>query len=344
MKMTQPLISVILPVYNVELYLEQCLTSIVNQTYSYLEIIVVNDGSTDNSSSIIGNFASRDSRIKVVNKENSGISAARDSGIEVATGDYIMFVDSDDWVESTIIEILLSKIQKYDLVVCSYNRYYQNNYVKRVFDIEGMLLANDFQRRLIGLVANELNDPSQGDSLVTVWGKLYKLSIIKNMNLEFVSTKDIGTCEDLIFNIEYVKYIDKVYIMNLPLYNYRKNNISSFTSRYKENLFYQWRNLFKQIKNLISDNNYFVSLNNRIALSIIGLGLNEVQNPKGFSNRIKNIKQILNDPQYNKAYKQLQLNYFPFHWKLFFVFAKYKFALGVYFMLLGINHFVNKNN
>jgi hypothetical protein len=104
--------------------------------------------------------------------------------------------------------------------------------------------------------------------------------------------------------------------------------------------------LFNRIHNLVAykKEDYHIAFYNRIALNIIGLGLNEMQNPKGYRDRVKNLKQILSHPLYDKAYKQLKLNYFPLHWKLFFTFAKYKFVVGVYLMLLGINYFVNRNN
>jgi glycosyltransferase EpsH len=211
--------------------------------------------------------------------------------------------------------------------------------------MEGIIKGEVFQRRLVGLIGNELNDPSQADSLVTIWGKLYKLSIVKQKELNFVSTKEIGTCEDLIFNIQYVDYIENVIVLNLPLYYYRKSNNTSFTSHYKSNLFFQWKNLFKQIKRLICLNNevFNSALNNRIALSIIGLGLNEMQNPEGFFSRYKKLRLILNDELYKKAYISLELKYFPMHWRLFFGFAKYRFVPGVYGMLLGINYFINRN-
>lgn len=341
----QKVVSIIIPVYNVEKYLRQCLTSITSQTYSNLEIIIINDGSRDKCNLIIDEFEKQDSRIKSINKENSGISATRNRGIEIATGEYIMFVDSDDWLEPTIIETLVSKIEDIDLVVCSYNRAYESCMIPRIFNTEGELSSTEFRRRLIGLEGAELRDPSQTDSLVTVWGKLYKAEIIKNKKLQFVSTKEIGTCEDLIFNLDYVVNIDKIYVINKPLYYYRKINVTSFTSIYKENLLQLWNNLFKKIEPFIkNEKQVSIAFNNRIALSIIGLGLNEIQNPKGFKSRYIKLKEILNHPVYMKAYNQLKLNYFPVHWKLFFVFAKYKFVFGVYVMLLGINFFVNKNN
>ena len=113
------LISVVVPVYNVEKYIDRCLNSIINQTYRKLEIIIVNDGSTDNSRKIIDKFSKMDSRIIVIDKNNGGLSEARNVGINAATGDYITFIDSDDFVSYDYIEYLYSLIEKYKVKVLS---------------------------------------------------------------------------------------------------------------------------------------------------------------------------------------------------------------------------------
>lgn len=343
--MKKPLISIIVPVYNVENYLFQCLDSIIHQTYSNIEIIVVNDGSPDNSHLIINTFSEKDKRIKIINKENGGLSDARNFGIMAADGDYIMFVDSDDWLEFNLIELLVGQILNRDLVACSYNRCYEDKKIPRVFDIEGEIDGTLFQRRMLGLLKNELSDPSQIDSLSTAWGKLYKTSLLVENKLRFVSTKEIGT-EDLLFNLHYCTNLNRVYVINLPLYNYRRNNSSSLTSNYKPNLFNNWQHLFSLIKDLIvnKEADFKEAFNNRIAISIVGLGLNELQNPKSFSLKIKNLKNILNHPTYVAANQNLKLNYFPVHWKLFFYFSKKRIVLGLFFLLHFINYFINRNN
>lgn len=120
--MQQPKISVIVPVYNVEKYLKQCLDSIVNQTYKNLEIIIVNDGTKDNSMKIVENYL-QDNRIKVINKENGGLASARNSGLEKVTGKYISFIDSDDWIELNMYEELVSQINDEDILIYRYFSY-----------------------------------------------------------------------------------------------------------------------------------------------------------------------------------------------------------------------------
>lgn len=343
--MSKKLVSIIIPVYNVEKYLFECLESVITQTYTDIEIIVVNDGSPDNSHIIIKDFADRDCRIKVINKKNAGLSAARNTGISAANGQYLMFVDSDDKIDVMMVEKLIAKIEDVDLVVASYYRMYEDNSIARVFDISGHLESEVFQRRLVGLIGTELSDPSQADSLVTAWGKLYKTSQIKTNKVEFVSTSEIGT-EDLLFNLQYCNHISNCYILNTPLYFYRRDNTGSLTSIYKSKLFSQWLHLYSIIGSIIKHKNedFQQALKNRISLSLIGLGLNEMQNTSGILSRYHNLKTILNQKLYKTAYSTLNLKYFPLHWKLFFAFAKFRFVPGVYVMLKGINYFVYRNN
>lgn len=128
------LISIIVPVYNVEKYLNKCIDSIINQTYKNIEIILVDDGSTDNSGKICDEYLLRDSRIKVIHKNNGGLSSARNEGINISSGEYIGFVDSDDWVEPNMYEEMYKKIlySNADIVDCGYWKEYENKSIKYI--------------------------------------------------------------------------------------------------------------------------------------------------------------------------------------------------------------------
>lgn len=120
------LVSVIVPVYNVENHVEKCLVSIMNQTYQHLEILVIDDGSTDDSGVICDRMAAEDSRIRVVHQKNAGVSSARNKGLDICSGSYVLFVDSDDWIEPEMVELMVSAIEKTntDLAVCQINDVY----------------------------------------------------------------------------------------------------------------------------------------------------------------------------------------------------------------------------
>lgn len=337
-------LSIIIPCYNVEKFVQKCTESILMQKGFDFEIILVNDGSKDNTLQILENLAKKDCRIRVINQQNQGLSGARNTGIENTKGDYIMFVDADDWLEPNTFEVISENFKQEDLFCFSYNRVFENTLLPRDLKINGIYEASFIQRRMVGLLAEELSDPSQTDSLVTAWGKIYKTEIIKNNKIEFVDTKIIGT-EDALFNIQYLEFAEKVNVLNIPLYNYLKNNYESLTKLYKPNLFKQWKNLYSKISDLIQLKNgeFQKALNNRIALSIIGLSLNETFSDKSFSEKKNKISEILHDNLYQKAYQDLDLKYFPLHWKLFFSLAKSKNAFGVLSLSYIMNFLINKS-
>ena len=343
------LVSVIIPVYNVEKYLPQCLDSVIGQTYKNLEIICINDGSPDNSSAILEHYAEKDRRIRIINQENKGLSGARNTGIGAATGDYIVFLDSDDWMDTETVETAIKYVRNADTVMWGYVREFPGkSSEKKIFDGDVSFDENEtrnLHRRLAGLMGEELRNPENTDALVTAWGKLYTASVIKENNLQFVDTKIIGT-EDLLFNMHYFCFAKKCFFIDKPFNHYRKDNETSLTRSYKSKLFSQWSELYTRIEKCIDENDlgedFRKALNNRICLSMIGLGLNELCNKASHLQRIKNLKAVLSSERYVKAYKDLDFSYFPIHWKLFFKFCKKRSTLLVYILLNAMQMMIGK--
>ncbi|SHF46342.1 Glycosyl transferase family 2 [Salegentibacter echinorum] len=339
--MRSPKISVIVPCYNVQDYVEKCLDSIVSNRYSELEIILINDGSTDQTLETLKKLQQIYSQenLKIIDQSNQGPSETRNKGIQVSQGEYIMFIDSDDWVGPDYFVHFVNSLKGMDLVLASYTREFGNYSKPRSLGVEGKKDARMIQRRMVGLLEKELQDPSQADSIVTVWGKMYKSEILKGKKLKFKSTEEIGTAEDLLFNVDYLHFCQNVFCIDKPLYHYRRNNQDSFTSVYKANLFTLWTNLFNHLFARVKSNGdvFCKAYFNRICLSIIVLGLNEIRNPAGSSTIKKNLLKFLQSPLYEKAFSQLQLRHFPMHWKIFFLFAKTKNVSGLYLMLKAIN-------
>lgn len=339
-----PLISIIIPVYNVAQYLAQCLDSVVNQTYSNLQIICVDDGSSDSSPEILAEYAHNDDRFIIISKENGGLSSARNRGLEIATGDYIMFLDSDDWLEPDICCNAIQEIEatKADVVMWSYVREFLNmskptsvlGDKRMVFDSSGV---RNLHRRLFGLLGAELKDPAKGDTIVTVWGKLYRRSLIANVR--FVDTKRVGT-EDCLYNIEvFNKLNSAVYIPEYG-YHYRKYNAKSLTTVYNPNLFSGWQKMYKLMEGFIISQNlpeeYRKALQNRRAIHLIALGINVVSASENSNWKCREIRSILSYPKYDEDFRQLDISYMPIHWKAFFMCAKYKLVVGVYLLLMII--------
>ena len=348
-----PLISIIIPVYNIEKYLPQCLDSVVGQTYENLEIICVNDQSPDGSLDILKDYAERDSRIKIIDKQNEGVSVARNQAIQNAHGEYIMFIDGDDWIDIQTCEeaLKIARCRNADVVLFSYVREFQEISSPKtifkeneiIFDKEG---CRNLCRRMAGPYGDELATPENMDALCTIWGKLYRSDIIKSNNISFYDIREIGTYEDGIFNLNLFHHIEKAVFLNQHFYHYRKTNTTSITSRYKENLLAQWQKLFDIIEIFAKENlcgdDFLIALNNRIALSIIGQGFNILESDKSARFKIIKIKEILKLPRYRAAYKALDYKCFPLHWKLLFRFAKMRCATLVYLMLLAAAKLKNK--
>lgn len=346
-------ISVIIPIYNVEKYLEQCISSVLNQTYKNFEVICVNDGATDKSGEIIEAAAKNDERIKIINQKNQGLSGARNTGFKYVTGDWIVLLDSDDWIDENTFEAALKNVKEEnaDVVLWSYVREFPNASIpKNIFNKEKIVFNNDdvrkvLHRRFAGLINEELSSPEQADSVVTAWGKLYKAEVILNNNVEFVDTKIIGT-EDALFNLTAFCYVNKAVYINKHFNHYRKDNAKSLTKKYKPELFSQWQTLYSMMENVIIKNNlgdeYFYALQNRRALSILGLGFNELCDTSSALTKIKRIKKYISSEKYSLAYSKLKMNYFPVKWKMFFKFCKNKNAAGIYFLLKIMNEIIDK--
>lgn len=340
------LISIIIPVYNTEIYLSKCIESVRHQSYKNLELIFINDGSTDNSAAILAEAAESDSRIKFINQDNFGISSARNRGMKEATGDFIMFLDSDDWIDEKTCEIALKKITQYnvDVVLWPYIREYSEKSLKTPLftDEEIVWKSNDIQRisrRMVGLNGKELEEPQKIDSLITVWGKLYKKEVLAE--IKFIDTKIVGS-EDTLFNIQtFLKVGSAVYIPEY-LSHYRKYNAVSYTHKYRPDLVIQWRELYRRIFLILSerecDKEYFVALGNRICLGLIGLGLNLIEDDRiSRDKKIEELHRILDMQHYQKALATFPLKYLPICWKIFYVFLKFRISPLVYFVLIIMN-------
>lgn len=345
--MNAPLVSIIVPCYNVEKYLAICLESLIQQTYLNIEIIAVNDGSTDQTLDILQNYT-KYSHIKIVNQQNIGLSGARNTGIKYANGEYICFVDSDDWIEKYTIEKAINSIEKTleDVVLWGYIKNFSRSSILQPLSIEKEIYSENnihlLYQRIVGPVREQLHHPEFVDSYITAWGKLYKASIIKKNRIEFVSTKEIGT-EDLLFNVQFFSKAKSAVVLPDCMNHYRKNNISSLTSTYKNRLFEQWTKLQRLIWNEIKGNEFLEeAYYNRIACTMIGLGLNEYSAKLSYIQHRNNMMKILNEERYRKAFSILKYSYLPIHWKFFFLSCRYRIFFLYWFFIGVIKRKINR--
>ena len=219
-------ISVIVPVYKVANYLSKCIDSIINQSYSNLEIILVDDGSPDSCGQICDNYAASDNRIKVIHKENGGVSDARNAGLSMATGYYVSFVDSDDYIKSRFFHILLDMISKYDLDIAQCD--YQEIFEDHENDIESSINLSDniSVYNKYEALSNLYNQNCT--KAVVLWNKLYKRSLFKNILFPKVNIhEDEYTIYKIFFNAK------KVGVISVPLYYYLQRSNSLVSNIYK---------------------------------------------------------------------------------------------------------------
>lgn len=220
--MATPKLSVIVPIYNVEKYLSKCLDALTNQTLKDIEIICVNDGSTDNSEKIAQEYAQKDKRIQYIYQDNQGLSCARNTGIEASTAPYLMFCDSDDWYDATMCEKMYQAIiqNDVDLVCCGTNTIYETDFHLKASD------ENYYRIKFKGI--QPVSDDLILNTDVSSCDKLYKSSIIKNYSLTFPAGKRY---EDYCFFFRYLAVSKNAYFIQDKLYNYvrRSGSIMNIT-------------------------------------------------------------------------------------------------------------------
>lgn len=282
--MNTPMISIIIPVYKVESFLALCIQSILNQTYNDFELILVDDGSPDKSGDICDDFAKRDPRIKVIHKENEGVSKARNTGIDVSRGKYIMFADSDDFVEPTWCEEMINSIKRNSLVISTYyiNDLRENKNIKEGIFLEGERNYFSFYKKNIFpfYQKNLINSPCN---------KIYSSNIIKRNKIYFNENLSLG--EDLLFNLDYLKNTnDEIIVVNKPLYNYVLRGRDSLNVKYHENLFDIYKQLFNQLYN---------------SLIIFSVDLEETK-PKYYNSYLHALNHVLAD----RFFKESKLPFF----------------------------------
>lgn len=248
-------ISIIVPIYNCSNFLERCLDSIINQTYTNIEIICINDGSTDNSLEILNHYTNIDNRIILINKKNEGVSVARNVGISRSTGEYITFVDADDWLETNAIEVLYDISVENDVDVVRGNYYINSNNEKydsigNTYELNKKVLKKDDYEFKINLVDKLL----YGEIPCFVWLLLIKKEIIQKP-ISF--PVGIPVMEDTIFYLELLNNIESIYLSNIPIYHYfyNKQSATRAPEYYIRNI-YNLLEVNKKVINLINQSKF----------------------------------------------------------------------------------------
>ena len=212
--MNNPAISIIIPVYNAENYLRRCIDSVLSQSFTDFELILVDDGSKDKSPQICDEYASQDTRVRVIHKANGGVSAARNDGLDIAKGEYVTFIDSDDWVEREYLETL-SNYRDYDIVFFSHRMIYEDGYTSK-YKFE----AKEGDKQNIWEIVASLRKNAAGLNFYGyTWNKMFCRDIIEKYKIRF--TEGLRISEDEVYTLDYCTHAKSIKVLPLCLYNYR---------------------------------------------------------------------------------------------------------------------------
>lgn len=327
-------ISIIVPIYNSSMYLDRCLKSIINQTYSNIEILLIDDGSTDNSLEICNQFAIKDKRIKVFHKENNGVSAARNDGIEYSTGDYIAFIDSDDYLELDMYDRMMKINDKFDCDIVMCDCYKESSFNKEIFShnirsghYDRSMLIKEYFPTL--LMTNSVDYPATISNCVC----LFKKDVIIKNNIRY--EVGIRFSEDLLFGSKYMYYANSFYYMKHEcLYHYVMNQ-NSVTHTYYKNKWENMKKLFLAIDDFFRNVNDY-DFQRQIDLCLLYIVYHCIGNIKNSSEenekKKKDILDILNDYYVRDMFKRIKIKSLEVDWKLKIITLIYKYKILFVFL------------
>ena len=338
------LISIIVPAYNAEKYINQCFNSILAQNYSFWELIVINDGSIDSTAEICDRYSLNDKRIKVFHINNSGVSNARNLGLRQVSGQWVMFIDADDWIEPNTFSLLIERIQNSSADLIGFNHFY--NYPNKEIRCKGFkpnpLIRKDdeliwFALDMIFPAYDSIVNKVFVGNIRAVWGKIFKYSIIKEGNLSFDTRLKIA--EDGLFCFEYLQYCQQMNLYDDYLIHYRVHQ-SSANQKYMDSVDNVNDQILKTFESLITNSrwekeNYEIALYGLTSDCIFrSLRLNYLHpdNKDTFIQNYKNFCIMLDSENYRKRYNYSAQKYLPHGKREIMYLAKKKLYLFVYFL------------
>lgn len=352
-------LSIIVAIYNIENYIEKCLESLINQKLDNIEIICVNDGSTDNSLNIIKEYASKDNRIKIINKTNGGISSARNAGIKIAKGEYIYIIDGDDYIKENTCEKLINILNQgnVDVLVTGYYRKDWNNKIYEVYPkLENTVIykddiKNNFIPSILGVSLENLYKWFKGTSInennesPNVWRFLYSNKIIKENYIKF--KEDLSFGEDILFNFEYLYHCENLKIFNDCFYYYVWRN-GSLSQRYNKKIeIYEAKTKLLDEKNKINEflienynEDYSEYYQGSTILSLIQMAMILSDcDIRSFMTYYSLFKKYSNNKWVRSSYRKLKLKNSPIKYKIPLLLGKYNCKILIFIICFWLNKF-----
>lgn len=335
------LVSIVVPVYNVEKYLRECVDSILSQTYSNFEIILVDDGSTDNSGKICDDYA-KNLKVKVIHKQNAGLGLARNSGIEIADGKYITFIDSDDyWDKNALKELMdVMKSECADTCIGGYTRVNNEGVVLLKEKPELQIFSTNEEVRELFFPRLMGSAPTKKDAFrPSVWNAVYSLDIIREHKLKFPSER-VYIAEDIMFDLDYYLYANKVVTVPSPGYCYRVTP-GSLTQKYKadrfEKVIFLYRAVFEKLKEYGYDNECMLRAKRQFFVYLRSSIKQEKVEVSKLSKKdaLKNIREICNSSFTKECIKSYPVKCLGIKQKLFLFFVQNRMSGVLYLLLCG---------
>ncbi len=310
----RPKVSVIVPVYNVERYIDRCLISLINQSLRDIEIILVDDGSPDSCPRKCDEYARRDSRIRVIHKKNAGLGEARNSGLEIATGEYVAFVDSDDYVEKNMYECLynIAINKKCDIVYSGFKKGTGKDSFIQISETSNFIKYenNDVKNLIPDFIAAPPYKKREYIYEMSVWHSIYRSDIIFNNNIRFVTEREYAS-EDIIFQVDMLLNARSVAFIPDILYVYCFNS-SSLTKTLNIGKYQKLKNLY----NLLLAKTTCCKCSIRISRLFVGFVRAYLKkiiiSNIDFAKKIQYIKSVMDDEIWNKIKLEFKPNYLPF--------------------------------
>lgn len=314
------LVSVIIPIYNKEIYLEKCLNSLKNQTYKNIEVLMIDDGSSDNSKDICNKYKEKDNRFNYFYQPNSGVSMARNLGLELSKGQWIMFVDPDDYVEDSLIETLFNEIDDVtDIVSCCCMANLDGNLIlNEFFEADTIFFYNNkahIVELIMQLMDEQYNAKSKRFTAIGVpWAKLYRKQMIIDNDLKF--DKDLKRMQDNVFNMYAFDKARKFKYINQPLYIYSCDNILRINKKYDPDTLKYFNKIVQMRKEYLLKNDLMKNHEVKQAFCIEAYKLLTMMickyflhpmNKENFIQQFKSLKKYINQKGYKNMLESIDI-------------------------------------